>query len=152
MATFADGEVASGVLMLAATLATSLVVILGFTYGDRKFERFDIVCQLGAIVGVVLWVMFDSPEMAVIAAVTIDFVGALPTVKHSWQEPHEETWITFFVSGLGGLATVLALETWNVTGAVYPVYIFIMSMAIAVIILRSPHRKLSGEPAELREL
>ena len=151
-ATLADGQTASGILMFVATLSTGSIVLLGFRYGNRKVERFDAYCLAGAIVGLVLWQLFDSPEIAVLATVTVDIIGALPTLKHSWQKPHEETAITFLLSGLGGLATVLALETWTITSAVYPIYIFLMSTLLGVVVLRSPHRKLPGEAADLREL
>jgi hypothetical protein len=83
-AAFAEGQVASGVLLLCATIEVLLIAVLGFKHGDRKFERFDIVCQIAALAGLLLWFIFNSPAIAVVAAVAIDLVGALPTFKHSW--------------------------------------------------------------------
>ena len=152
-ASFSDGQIAAGVLMLAATVETAAIVVLGLKYGDRRFERFDIVCQLGAIVGLVLWLVFNSPAIAVIAVVSIDIIGMLPTVKHSWQKPYEETWLTFLLAGLGGVATVLAAGSWSITASAYPVYIVVANFLLTVIILGSPHRKLTAaKPAELRRL
>ena len=151
-ASFADGKVASGILMLAATVETMAIVVLGFAYGDRKFERLDIICQLGAIVGLLLWLIFNSPAIAVIAAVVIDCVGMIPTVKHSWQRPYEETWSTFFLAGVGAIATVFAAGVWTITSVAYPLYIVVANLLLTSLVLGSPHRKLSGEPAELREL
>jgi len=152
-ASFSDGQVAAGVLMACATVEVLSIVILGFIKrGDHSFERLDIICQAGALVGLVLWLVFNSPAVAVLAAVTIDLVGAIPTFKHSWVKPHEETSITFALSSVGGLLTLLVTESWAVTAVAYPLYIFVVNAVLSAVILLSPHRRASTEPAELRDL
>jgi hypothetical protein len=151
-ASFADGQIPAAILMLAATVETALVVVLGLKHGDRKFEKLDIYCLAGAMLGLVLWLVFNSPSIAVIAVVTIDLLGAIPTIKHSWDKPHEETWIAYALSGLGGGITLLLADRWQATAVVYPLYILLINFVLVAIILLSPHRKLAGEPAELREL
>lgn len=152
VASFVDGQIPSAVLMLMATIETAMVVVLGFKHGDRKLEKLDIYCLAGAVVGLVLWLVFNSPAIAIIAAITIDLIGSIPTVKHSWQQPHEETWITFALSGLAGGLTLLAVGGWQITAVAYPLYIFGINALLTGLILASPHRKLKGEPAQLREL
>lgn len=152
VASFADGQYPAGMLLVFATVETLLVVILGLRYGDRSLERFDIVCQVGAAVGIVLWLIFNSPEIAVIATVTIDLVGALPTLKHTWQKPHEETWITFAMAGAGALCTLVVAHNWEVTVIAYPAYIVIMNILITTIIFARHKYAVAKAPAELREL
>ena len=93
-ASFADGQVPAGVLLLAGTFETALIVILGFKHGDRKFERLDMYCLAGAATGLVLWLLFNSPAIAVLATITIDLIGAIPTFKHSWEKPVSYTHLT----------------------------------------------------------
>lgn len=151
-ASFTDGQIPSGVLMLAATLETALIVVLGLRHGDRTFERFDVYCLSGSLVGLLLWFIFNSPSVAVIAAVAIDLIGAAPTLRHCWQKPHEEAWITFALAAIGGGITVMIAGSWAPTAIAYPLYILIINIAMTYLILASPHRKIAGEPAELREL
>lgn len=151
-ASFADGQVATGFLMLAATIEVFSVVVLGLKHGDRKFDRTDIVCQIAALAGMALWFIFNSPAVAVAAMVAIDLIGCIPTLKHSWFKPYEETWITFALSSLGGILTLLVIGEWSITSAAYPLYIALANNAVALTILLSPHRALKHEPAELREL
>ena len=151
-ASFVDGQIPSGVLMLAATVETVLIVVLGFKHGDRRFERLDIACLIGALICLLLWFIFNSPAIAVLATVTIDLIGALPTIKHSWQKPHEETWIAYALSGIGGGITVLIAGQWTATAIAYPLYILLINIVMTSVILMSPYRKLAGEPAELRKL
>jgi len=152
VASFTDGQVPSVVLMLAATIETAAVAALGFKHGDRKFEKLDKYCLGGALVGLLLWFVFNSPAIAVLASVTVDLIGAIPTLKHSWQKPHEETWSAFALAAAGGGITVLIAGSWTPTAVAYPLYILVVNIVMTYCILTSPHRKLSGEPAELREL
>lgn len=151
-ASFADKQYPSAILMFFATLETLTVVALGLRKGDHKFERFDVVCQASAIVGLVLWLFFNSPTIAVVASLAIDLVGALPTLKHSWQKPGEETALTFFLAGIGGLCTVLVVESWKITAIAYPMYIAFVNLLTVAIILGRNRKLLQGVPPEPRKL
>jgi len=152
-ATFSDGQTASGILLLCATIEVLLVVVFGLKHGDRKIERLDIICQAAALAGLALWLIFNSPAVAVIATVIIDLIGSIPTIKHSWLRPYEETWITFGLCSLGAACTLLAITEWSVTAVAYPLYIVVVNVVMAMIILLSPRRKKrSGVAAQPREL
>lgn len=134
-ASLADGQYPAAILSFCAAFETLLVVVLGWRHGDRKLEWLDIACQAGAIVGLALWLAFDSPAIAVIATVVIDLVGSVPTLAHAWRRPHEETWITFLLSGVGaGLALAVAGD-WRITAVAYPLYLLLINVLIAGLIL-----------------
>ena len=151
-ATFADHDWASGTLLAAASLVTFSVVVFGLRYGDRRFERFDVVCQAAAVVGLVLWLTFDSPLIAVLASVAIDCVGAAPSLRHSWQKPYEETAITFALGSAGALATLIATRPFRLTAVAYPMYLVLMNASFAIVIVARRKYAVAGEPSELREL
>jgi hypothetical protein len=134
-AAISAGEFVAAFLTGAATMATALIVIFGLNHGYVKFGRFDIVCQLSAIVGIILWQLFDSPAIAVVAAVVIDLIGGLPTVRHIWQKPFEETWQTFGIAALGAGATLLALETYNWVSLPYAIFILVANTVFMSLIL-----------------
>lgn len=134
-ASLADHQYAAAALSLSATTECMIVVILGLKYGDREFTKFDISCQVGALVGLLLWFLLDSPAIAVIVAVAIDFIGTLPTVKHAWQKPGEETPITFFLAGFAALLTVFAATSVQVTALANPLYLVAINMTMTAIIL-----------------
>jgi hypothetical protein len=151
-AAFSDGQYPAAILTAFGSLATLLVVLLGWKHGDRKFERLDIVCQVGALIGLALWFLFDSPALAVIATTTIDLIGAIPTVYHSWKRPYEETWITFFISGIAGLLTLFAAGNWQVTSVLAPAYYFLFNTTLAAIIILRQKYAVRGKPAESRPI
>jgi hypothetical protein len=133
-AAFADKQYPSAILTLSATIETALVVLLALRSGDRRFERFDIFCQIGAIAGLILWILFNSPLIALVATVSIDFIAGLPTWKHAWLRPYEETLSTYLLSGFGAVCALLAIKEHSVSGLIYPVFItfsaFIISFEI----------------------
>jgi hypothetical protein len=108
-------------------------------YGEKEFARFDIVCQIGAIIGLILWFVFNSPAIAIIAGILIDLIGSLPTLKHAWEKPEEETWITFMLSGLGAAFTVFAASNTTITALANPIYLVIINFAFTAVLL-SAHK------------
>jgi uncharacterized membrane protein len=100
----------------------------------------------------VLWLVFNSPALAVVATIAIDVVGALPTLKHSWQKPHEETAITFLGGCIGALCTILAATNWQITAIAYPVYLTVMNGAFALVIVARRKQAVAEQLPELREL
>ena len=145
VAEIAAHEYTTAIFTSSAVVETSLVVILGLKYGYAKYSKFDVICQVGALSGFVLWWLFNSPALAVIAAVTIDFIGALPTVRHSWLMPSEETWPTYAFAGLGGLLAIFALTAYNWTSLSYAVYIVLINLVLSVILITRGRRKLSSK-------
>jgi hypothetical protein len=143
VATIAEGsagQTATAIYTGAACLETIAVVALGLRHGHVKYSSIDVICQVGALVGFLLWWLFDSPAAAVVAAVTIDFVGSLPTLRHAWGNPREETWITYALSAVGGLLAIFALTTYNWVSLPYVVYIVLINTTVAAVVIWQKHR------------
>ncbi len=145
IAEFAAGQYKTAIFSAASTIATSAVVILGLKYGYAKYSRFDAICQIAALSGFIFWYAFHTPAAAVITVVSIDFIGSLPTYRHAWLKPNEETWITFAVSGFGALLAIIAITDYNWTSLTYAAYILFNNTVISsVIIYRgNGHNKLN---------
>ena len=138
IATFAEftaKEYTTAIFTTSTIIATSLVVALGLNYGYAKYSTFDFICQIGALTGLVLWWFFDSPALAVIASVTIDFIGALPTIRHSWLQPGEETWVTYALCSIAATFAILALTSFNWISLSYQIYIALINFLLFIIIL-----------------
>jgi hypothetical protein len=131
----------------SAMIETAAVVILGLRYGYVKYTRFDVLCQIAAVVGLIVWQIFNTPLIAVSASVIIDLIGALPTFKHSWYRPFEETWITYAWSGLGAFVALFALESYNWTSLPYPVYIVLVNIFMSVTILAARQKQIKTKTA-----
>lgn len=139
-ASFSDGQYAAGILLLLSSLETITVVVLGWRLGDKSFEFFDIACQISVVAGLVLWLVFNSPSVAVIAAVVIDVIASLPTLRHAWKKPFEETAITFFLGSMAALFTLLAAKNYRITAIAFPTYLLIMNFLISAVIYTRQHK------------
>lgn len=134
-AAFAAHEPKTAGLALAYAIMTILVVVLSFKYGKAKFTLFDGFCQLGAVAGLALWLIFNSPTIALVAVVVIDFIGVLPTIRHSWADPAEETWQSFAIGTLAEILILISLTTFNINSLLYPIYLVLADGAVAVVVI-----------------
>jgi len=134
-AEIAGHQYVTAIFTASAVLETTIIVVLGLKYGYVKYTTFDVICQVSAIIGIILWQLFNSPSLGVIASVTIDFIGAMPTIKHSWIMPNEETWSTYALAGLGGALAILALSQYNWISLTYAVYIVLINILFSSIII-----------------
>jgi hypothetical protein len=147
-ASLAERQYASAILTFSTAIETLLIIGLGLKYGDRRFERFDVMCLASALLGVVLWQVFNSPAVAVVAVVVVDLVGSLPTLQHSWRAPHEETAVTYLMAGLSAICTLMVTQSWQITAIVYPAYIVLLNLGIYAIITGRKKYRLATEMVE----
>jgi hypothetical protein len=149
-AAFSDHQYGSAILTFSAMIETLAIAILGFIKtGDRSLERLDIYCLIGAGAGLALWWLFNSPAIAVMATVTIDFIGFLPTIKHAWEKPYEETWLTFLLAGGGGAFAALVAQDFTITALAFPLYDVVTDAVVTAMILM---RRMQTRPAKSIEL
>ena len=144
-AEFTAGEYRTAIYTAISTLSTLSIVIFGLRYGYARYSRFDIICQVGALSGIIIWQLFNSPTLGLIATVMIDFIGALPTYRHSWYQPQEETWQTYALSAAGAAFAILALTSYNFVSLSFAVYILISDIAISLIIISRLRTRLIHE-------
>lgn len=133
-AAFSASEYVTATVLGVDTLATGLVVLFGLRYGQAKYTLFDLVCQVCALFGLALWLMFDSPLIAVAISVAVDLVATLPTIRHSWLKPHEETARSYLICALSDSFGLFALATFNPISATYLVYNLLIDVTLAMVV------------------
>lgn len=147
-AAFASGEYAAAALVGANALQTGSIVILGLRNGIAKMSWFDGFAQIGAIISLVLWLAYDSPAFAIVGVVIIDFFGMLPTVRHSWRHPEEETWQSFAIAFIAPFFTLASLTQFSLENTLYPVYLGLADGVVTAIIIY--RRKQKNIPLTLK--
>jgi len=134
-ALYASNEINAALLLTGDFLATFAVVLFGLKYGIAKLDRFDLVCMISALIGIVLWVVFDSPFIAIVATIVIDLIGTIPTVRHSFFHPEEETWITFALGVVATIFTLFSLQEYTVSAWIYPAYLLFSNGLLFITIM-----------------
>lgn len=139
-ALYASHEINAALLLTGDMVATFAVVIVGLKYGIAKLDRFDLFCMIGAIVGLLLWLIFNSPLIAILATILIDFIGTIPTVRHSYFHPEEETYLTFALGIVATIFTLLSLHEYSFSAWIYPTYLLFSNTLLVVTILYGARR------------
>ncbi len=134
-AQIAEGEYRAAVFSAGLTAATGLVVVLGLWHGYVKYTQFDVICQMLAVLGIILWQVFDDPLIALYVSIGVDFIGLLPTLRHSWQKPFEETWQTFAIGALAPVFGFFALDNFSQLNTSYLIYVLLADIALTTTIL-----------------
>lgn len=140
VASYSQHQIPTAIFSAVCSLQCLAIVALGFKYGDRKLETLDVVALGGASAGLIALALLKAPAWAVAITITTDLIGGLPTIKHSWVRPGEETALTYILNALGSGATLLVANFHIFTAFGYPLYLFLFDALVSVSILASPHR------------
>lgn len=130
-----EGELGIAMLTYANTLSTGSIVIAGLRYGYAEMGWFDAVCQLAAIAAIGVWQLMDSPLAALLIVIVTDAIGLLPTLRHSYLKPGEETLSAYLLVAAGSALALLTLDSFAAINLLYPVYLVCADMLVAVVLV-----------------
>lgn len=130
---------------LSYVLGPFVVTLLAIRYGERTWTRFDKACLAAAALSFVLWWLSGSPLVALCMNVLIDFLGALPTIRKSWTHPESEDRLSWAMFLVANTINLLAVEAWRFSGAMYPLYLVLVTFIITVLLWR-PRDVSPGSP------
>lgn len=134
-AAISTGATQTALLSGASALATGCVTILSLRRGVKKYTTFDIACQATAICGIVIWRLTGQPDLAVLIAVSIDLVAALPTWRHAWLAPFAETWQGFATATACAIVTLFTITNYSIVSLAFPILVVTNCGTITAIIL-----------------
>lgn len=112
------------------------VAALSLKYGEDGWTALDKACLLGAGAGLALWAVTSEPVFALYLTTAIDAIGGIPTIKKTYHRPETESraaWALFLVANTLNL---MAISEWTLTIALYPLYVFILSLTMNALIMR----------------
>ena len=136
----------------AGAWVTGFTAIVSFTIfflalkkGEKNITSSDKLSLFGAGFALLLWYLTSNPLIAVILIIIIDSLGFYPTFRKSYHKPHEETMLTFFLSGLKFAIAIVALQNYSVVTYLYPASLVLMNWVFVgfLIIRRRQHKKVT---------
>ncbi len=138
-AAFASNDWHVGAVVLGNALGTGSIVVLGFWKGYARLTRFDAICQIAAIAGLLSWPVLHTVLPAVLVSTGIDAVALLPTLRHAWQRPAEEAWVTYALQSAGSGCALAATGLHASTAIIYPAYLFAADGLVAAVAVGRRH-------------
>ncbi len=121
---------------VSEAIAPTVIALLAIKYGVGGTDKIDIIAFAGSLFSLVLWWVFGSPIIALVTNLAIDFFAALPTIKKTWCNPHEEDRFAWTLTQTGNLLNLFAIDKLIFGVLVYPIYTFIIDGVITGILYR----------------
>ena len=106
------------------------IAILALAKGERDITAFDWICFGGALLGIVLWRVTDSPLAAVVIVTVTDMIAFAPTYRKAYAKPNEETASLFVLASVKYLISLFALTSLSLTTLLFPVSLIISNSAL----------------------
>lgn len=111
------------------------IALLSIKYGEGGLEnKTDLICLVGAIVSIILWIIFDNPVIALVTNLAIDSFAIVPTIKKSYLRPEGEDFWAWFGTGMADTLNMFAVEKFTFAILVYPIYMLVSDLIIIVIL------------------
>lgn len=120
--------------IIGAVLGAWVVVVLALIYGTRGWTKLDKYCLGGAVLGIVLWLVFDNPVFGIVISNVVVFLGAIPTFKSAWGDPSREDKVAWTIYWLSCVVAVLAIPAWTLADATQPVTFFVIETIMMYIV------------------
>lgn len=121
---------------VSEAIAPTVIALLAIKYGVGGTDKIDIIAFAGSLFSLVLWWVFGSPIIALVTNLAIDFFAALPTIKKTRCNPHEEDRFAWTLTQTGNLLNLFAIDKLIFGVLVYPIYTFIIDGVITGILYR----------------
>ena len=99
-----------------------------------KLTRFDLTCGVLSLIGLILWYITSSGNVAIVFSILADGLAALPTLVKSFNFPETESSWTYFTSTLSAAITLLTVKVWDLANAGFPLYILIVTLVISTLV------------------
>ncbi len=128
--------------------ATSRIFLAGFipllvflaTFANPnsywKISTFDLLCGACSVLALVVWLVVDSPRLAILLAAIGDGFAALPTIRKAWSYPETETGLTYIASLISVLLVLPSIPKWNIENSAFQIYLLLVNILLIVSVYR----------------
>lgn len=109
-----------------------------YGYGS-KLLLIDKICLWGAILCILLWIIFNSPFVAFLGSIIVDFIGLVPTIKKAYIDPKKENPIAWGIEMLASVVNALGVSIWFSLISkdwIYALYLIILNGIITLLLWR----------------
>jgi hypothetical protein len=123
-----------------------LLVVCASFLDPKAYARvtpFDVLCGVLSVIALVAWAVTGTGNVAIFFSILADFFGAVPTLRKSYRDPESEHAVAFLAGVTGSIITLLTITSadWGFASWGFPVYVIVVSGAIALLILRPRMRR-----------
>lgn len=127
------------------SIAGVVICTLAWRRGVHKITGLDWLSLFAAVVVGYIWLTSPDPELSVILASIVFLIGFVPTIRKTLAGKPQETTLTYALNSLKFFLALLALQTFTITTALYPLVLCVANAVFVVFLLTlhtvKPHKK-----------
>jgi len=98
---------------------------------------FDYACGVLSVLALLLWIVSQDPNVAIIFAMASDGLASVPTLTKAWNHPETEVAWPFLVGVFNASTSFWVLTAWAFSSYAFPAYL----IAINVLLFFSVYKK-----------
>ena len=138
---------AEALLTLSFSLIPFSIFVASFfnPHAYWKLSKFDVICGVLALIGLILWQLTSIPNIALIFSIIADFLGGLPTFRKIIIAPQTENPAPYLAASASGLLTLLTLKQWTFRNYAFSLYIFIWMGVVGTAALIKKNKQSSSK-------
>ena len=90
-------------------------------------SSFDYLCGILSGLAVVLWLITNNPNLAIIIAIISDALAAVPTLIKAWHHPETESVWPYLVGIFSPITSFAAATAWTFSELSFPAYLIVIN-------------------------
>ncbi len=131
---YASGAGNSLWLFGAAMVATGAIFVASIFKGVGGYSKIDIFAIVITVLGVALWITFDSPLMSVLSTLVVVIVSLVPTMMKAMHHPETETKIAWLFGSISAFMAAISVGELNWLLLILPLNAGLVQAYIACIL------------------
>ena len=101
---------------------------------EWKLTSFDVTCGALSVVGLILWSITKSGNIAIVFSILADALAALPTIVKAFNYPETEIAWPYFTATISAGLTLLTIKVWDFAVYAFPLYILLVTLVISSLV------------------
>lgn len=97
---------------------------------EWKLTRFDVLCGVLSIIGLILWLVTKVGNIAITFSILADGLAAIPTIVKSYKYPDTELAWPWIATSFGVVLTLLTLTELTFANSSFIIYILVVNVLI----------------------
>lgn len=101
---------------------------------EWKLTRFDLMCGVLSVVGLVLWMITKVGNVAIFFSIVADALAAIPTLVKAYKYPDTEIAWPWIATVVGIILTLLTISNFTFANSGFIIYILVLNTLIYVFV------------------
>ncbi|MDQ1281165.1 MAG: hypothetical protein QG670_2429 [Thermoproteota archaeon] len=97
-----------------------------------KLTSFDYACGTLSALAIILWLITNNPNVAIMFAIASDALAAVPTLAKAWNHPETESSWPYATGVFSGLSSFTASTLWTFSEYAFPSYLIVINTMLCL--------------------